>query len=219
MIEAIIFDMDGLLIDSELYWDRARLELAAEVNAPWSTEDHLAIMGTNTQEWSEYMIRRMDLQMSWPQVRDEIVGRMTALYRAAVPFMPGAVEAVDLARTLSRVALASGSDRGLIDIVTAEPVMAGKFEVILSADEVGAGKPAPDVYLAAAAGLGIDPAACLCLEDSANGILSGKAAGMRVIAVPDPRFPPRRSALTQADVVISSLNEFDQALIERLSTT
>src|SRR5512135_257673 len=149
MLEAIIFDMDGLLVDSEPVWDEARRRLAHEVGQDWNAADHQACMGVNTATWGNYMVRRLDLRMTVEEVQDLIVGKMLDIYASGIPYMPGAVAAVDLAATYAPLGLASGSHRLLIDAVTRDPVMAGKFQAIICSDEVPAGKPAPDVYLAA----------------------------------------------------------------------
>ena len=130
---------------------------------------------------------------------------MVEMYRAGIPWFPGAVEAIDLAASRYPTALASGSHPTLIEAVTSDATMEGKFKVVVAADEVGVGKPAPDVYLVAAERLGVAPVDCVCLEDSGNGILAGVRAGMKVIAVPDPRFPPAEDVLRQADLVLDSL--------------
>ncbi|MCB0168383.1 MAG: HAD family phosphatase [Anaerolineae bacterium] len=213
MIEAIIFDMDGLLVDSEPVWNQARVDLAAGVGQDWNKNDHKAVMGVSTQEWVDYMQRRLELDLSPEQVQHEVISRMAAMYKGGIPFLPGAIEAVTLAAQHYPVALASGSHRSLIDIVIEHPAMQGKFQVVLAADEVGAGKPDPAVYLEAARRLGVDPTRCVCLEDSGNGILAGVRAGMIVIAVPDARFPPAEHILAQADIVLDSLTEFSLDLI------
>ena len=216
MIQAVIFDMDGLLVDSEPVWDKARNAMADIAGKPWSALDHDAVMGVSTDEWADYMIERLELSMSREEVVDAVIGRMTEMYGDGVPYLPGAVELVDAAAAAFRTGLASGAHPALIDIVTADAPMAGKFEVIIAADEVGVGKPAPDVYLEAARRLGVDPADCVCLEDSGNGILSGAAAGMKVIAVPDPRFPPADEKLERADLVVDSLTEITAERIAAL---
>jgi HAD superfamily hydrolase (TIGR01509 family) len=207
VVEAVIFDMDGLLIDSEPVWDDVRRAMADEAGTTWTKDDHLAVMGVSTAEWADHMLTRLELEMSREEVIDYVVQRMASSYRAGIPWLPGALDAIDLAADNYPTALASGSHRALIDVVTADPAVADKFDVIVAADEVGAGKPAPDVYLAAAERLGVSASDCVCLEDSSNGILSGVAAGMTVIAVPDPRFPARADVVAQADLVLSSLTE------------
>jgi HAD superfamily hydrolase (TIGR01509 family) len=208
MIEAVIFDMDGLLVDSEPVWDQARKAMADEVGRAWTQDDHRAVMGVSTQEWAAYMIKRLGLALTPEEVQAQVVERMVELYRRGIPYLPGAVEAVQLAASHLPTALASGSHRTLIDTVTADAAMRGKFQVIVAADEIGAGKPAPDVYLAAARRLGVQPERCICLEDSGNGILAGVRAGMKVIAVPDPRFAPKQALLDQAHLVLPSLAAF-----------
>jgi HAD superfamily hydrolase (TIGR01509 family) len=216
VVQAVIFDMDGLLIDSEPVWDDVRRAMADEAGTPWTKDDHLAVMGVSTAEWADHMLERLQLQMSREEVIEHVVGRMAESYAKGIPWLPGALDAIDLAVANYRVALASGSHRALIDVVTADAAVAGKFEIIVAADEVGVGKPAPDVYLATAERLGVDPTKCVCLEDSSNGILSGVAAGMKVIAVPDPRFPSKPEVIAQADLVLSSLTELSTETFERI---
>lgn len=206
-IEAVIFDMDGLLVDSEPVWDGVRRSMAEAAGRPWTADDHRAVMGASTEEWADYMIERLALASSRDEVVAQVIEGMEHAYRAGIPWLPGAVEAVRLAAGRYRTALASGSHPSLIKAITDAAEVRGAFEVIVAADEVGAGKPAPDVYLATAERLRVDPRRCVCLEDSGNGIRSGHRAGMRVIAVPDPRFPPEPAVLGEADLVLGSLLE------------
>lgn len=214
MIEAVIFDLDGLLVDSEPCWNEARRQMAAERGVfDWNADDHRACMGVSTREWAEYMIRRLRLDLSWEETAAAIVGKMQATYARSIPYLPGAVEAVALAAVHYPVGLASGSERTLIDIVVADAALRGKFQAVVCTDNMPRGKPAPDVYLEAARLLDVPPERCACVEDSGNGILAGAAAGMQIIAVPDPRFPPSPAALAQAHVVLASLAELNLALI------
>ena len=216
MIEAIIFDMDGILVDSEPVWNEARVQLAKSLGKTWTSHDHEAVMGVSTSEWVDYMMQRLEPAMTPKELEEEIVKNMAALYEKQIPFMPHAVETVNLAKNLCPIGLASGSVRKLIDTVTQSPELRDKFEVILSADQVARGKPHPDVYLKTAELMNVDPKHCICIEDSGNGVLAGKAAGMRVIAVPDERFPPVRGKLEQADIILNSLSEIDTDLLTLL---
>ena len=218
-IEAIIFDMDGLLVDSEPVWDKARRSMAAEAGKEWNERDHKAVMGVSTQEWVSYMIQRLELTISPDEVQEEIVHRMLEMYRERVPYLPGAIDAVNLASGHYPTALASGSHPNLIKAVVNDAPMQGKFQVVVSADDVGAGKPAPDVYLQTARRLGVPPQQCLCLEDSGNGILAGLHAGMKVVAVPDPRFAPTQDILGQAHLVLNSLEVFSLETIRQLGVS
>ncbi len=219
MIEAVIFDMDGLLIDSEPVWDKARSLMAAEAGKTWNKDDHKAVMGVSTNEWVAYMIERLELEMAPEAVEQHIVAQMVALYKEQIPYLPGAVAAVRLSATHHVTGLASGSPRGLIDTVTGDEALDGKFRVIVSGDQVAHGKPEPDIYLATAGQMGVKPENCVCVEDSGNGILAGKNAGMKVIAVPDPRYAPPAEKLNLADVTIASLADFDLPLLQRLAST
>lgn len=217
MIEAIIFDMDGLLIDSEPCWDEARRLMAEEVGVKWNRDDHKAVMGVSTHEWVRYMIKRLSLSVAEGEVEETIINSMRDLYRRKIPYLDGAIEAVKLASDSYPTGLASGSPQSLIDTITSDSHLQGKFKVILSGDQFTSGKPSPDIYLAAAKALGVQPEKCLCLEDSGNGILAGKNAGMTVIAVPDPRFAPSEEKLGKADIVLKSLKEFSLEMIRDLN--
>lgn len=213
MIDAIIFDMDGLLIDSEPCWQEARESLALRYGRVWTEADSRAVMGVNTREWSMYMIEKLGLPLSIDDVRTEVVDRLLAIYRRAVPFLPGAEDVVRTCASIRPLAVASGSHPALLDVVLRHPTMQNRFQVVVSADEVPAGKPAPDVYLEAARRLGVTPDRCVCFEDSANGIMSGKRAGMTVIAVPSVPLPP----LSQPpDLTIKSLLDFHPDMLRGL---
>ena len=206
-IQAVVFDLDGLLIDSEIVWNRVRSDVAAERGVDWTKGDQRAVMGVSTAAWTAYMIDRLGLDLTPEAVQHLVVERMVASYKERVPFKPGAVELVTWAGKHYSLALASGSVRELIDLVVASPEFANRFQIVVSADEVARGKPHPDVFLEAARRLGVSPEACVCLEDSGHGIDAGRAAGMRVIAVPDPRFMPDEASLGHADVQLGSLTE------------
>lgn len=216
MIEAIIFDMDGLLVDSEPVWDKARSIMAAEAGIDWNTDDHKTVMGVSTHEWVSYMIKRLKLDMTPDVVEKHIIDQMVALYAKQIPYFPGAVEAVALSAAHYTTGLASGSPRSLIDTVTSSHALKGRFKAIISGDQVTKGKPSPDIYLAITEILDVEPGKCVCIEDSGNGILAGKNAGLKVIAVPDWRFSPSREKLHHADVILDSLADFSLNILDRL---
>lgn len=208
--------MDGLLVDSEPCWHQARVRLAQEAGKSWTESDHQVVMGVSTPEWASYMLKRLELDMTAAELVERIVANMQEIYRQRIPFLPGAIQAVHLVSSRYLTGLASGSHRSLIETVLNDPYMQGRFRVVVSSDALPHGKPAPDIYLEAARLLGISPENCLCLEDSKNGILAGVAAGMKVIAVPDPRYKPPDEILHQADIVLSSLEHFSLELVGQL---
>ncbi len=215
-IEAIIFDMDGLLVDSEPLWEEARQVFAARVGKPWNRQDKVNITGVSTDEWAQYMIDRMELDATLQGVQEDIIDQMAAMYEQKIPFLPGAVEAVHWAAARYPTALASGSPHRLIDIVTQSPELEGRFQAIVSADEVGIGKPDPAVYLETAKRLDIVPEKCLCLEDSPVGVLSGRRANMYVINVPDAELPLTPEQAKHADLVLESLEDYSAEVIKQL---
>jgi HAD superfamily hydrolase (TIGR01509 family) len=216
VIEAVVFDLDGLLIDSEHLWDEAREALARERGGRWHDRAQADMMGMSSLEWSRYMHDRIGLRESPEEISADVVRRMEALYRERLPLLPGAREAVERVAGRWPLGLASSSNRPLIDLTLELSAMAPYFRATVSSEEVARGKPAPDVYLDAARRLGVDPTCTAAIEDSQNGILSAAAAGMRVVAIPNRRFPPAEEALAQADVVLDSLDELTPETVSRL---
>jgi HAD superfamily hydrolase (TIGR01509 family) len=207
VIEAVVFDLDGVLLDSEHVWDEVREELARERGGRWHEGAQADMMGMSSVEWSRYMHDVIELPESPEEISREVVRRMLARYEAELPLIDGAVEAVHRLAGSFRLALASSSNRPLIDAALAKAALAELFEVTVSSEEVPRGKPAPDVFLQAVRRLGVAPQRCAAVEDSGNGIRAAKAAGMRVIAIPNRRYPPPPEALVLADVVLDSLAE------------
>ncbi|HXV35498.1 MAG TPA: HAD family phosphatase [Gaiellaceae bacterium] len=213
MIEAVVFDLDGIIVDSEHVWDRVRQELAEERGGRWHERASRDMMGMSSPEWSRYMHDVIGLAESPGEINAEVVKRLEAVYREELPLLPGAVEAVERLAAHWPLGLASSSNRELIDFVLEVSGLARLFAATVSSEEVPRGKPAPDVYLEAARRLRADPARCTAVEDSEAGILSAKAAGMRVVAVPNPHFPPAGEALAQADVVLAAIAELTPELV------
>jgi HAD superfamily hydrolase (TIGR01509 family) len=216
MIDAVVFDLDGLLLDSEQLWDEVREELTRERGGRWHNRAQADMMGMSSVEWSRYMHEELGLHESPEELSAEVVRRMEARYRDRLPLLPGASEAVERIAARWPLGLASSSNRPLIDLALEASGLTAIFRATVSSEEVERGKPAPDVYRAAARRLGVDPALAVAIEDSHNGILSADAAGMRVVAIPNRRFPPGEEALAKADVALESLEELTPAAIDRL---
>jgi len=207
VIEAAIFDLDGLLIHSEEVWDAVREEYVRAHGRPYTADVQRAMMGMSSTEWSRYLHETVGIPDEPEAINAEVVRRMLAAYRRHLPLVPGAVEAVERVAARFPLALASSSNRPLIDEVLALAGLAPYFRATVSSEEVGRGKPAPDVYLEAARRLGVAPEHCAAIEDSRAGIRSAEAAGMRVVAIPNASYPPGADALAHADVVLASLAE------------
>jgi len=145
-----------------------------------------------------------------------VLDRMAERYRQGPPLLDGAVAAVEQLAERWPLGLASSSSRRLIDLVLEASGLAGRFAAIVSTEEVAHGKPAPDAYLEVAARLGVDRHACVAVEDSSNGVRSAAAAGMRVIAIPSPRYPLDDDAAAEAAIILSHLDELTPATVEQL---
>jgi HAD superfamily hydrolase (TIGR01509 family) len=206
MTEAVVFDLDGVIVDSEQVWDGVREELAEERGGDWHAGAQRDMMGMSSPEWSRYMHDRIGLRESPEEINRIVVERMLQRYEAGPPFIPGALDAVHRIALGFTLGLASSSNRELIDAVLLAGGLTHLFHATVSSEEVARGKPAPDVYLEAAQRLGVDPAACVAIEDSHNGIRSAKAAGMICIAIPNPHFPPGE-AVAEADRLLGSIDE------------
>jgi HAD superfamily hydrolase (TIGR01509 family) len=213
-IEAVVFDLDGVIVDSEHVWNAARETLARERGGRWHDGAQRDMMGMSSLEWSRYMHDVIGLFDAPEDISAEVVRRLEAIYRHELPLLSGAVEAVRRLAKRWPLGLASSSNRELIDLVLELTALDEHFSATVSSEEVERGKPAPDVYLEAARRLGVDPVACAAVEDSHNGILSAKAAGMRVIAIPNPRYPPD-DALAEGDVVLRSIRDLDDRAVAR----
>lgn len=214
MIEAVIFDLDGVLLQSEEVWDAAREQLVRERGGRWHERAQRAMMGMSSREWSRYMHDELRLAEPPDEINAEVVRRMSALYRDRLPLVPGSREAVERLAARWPLGLASSSNRPLIDLALELAGIDRLFRATVSSEEVARGKPAPDVYLEAARRLEVDPGRVAAIEDSHNGIRAARAAGMRVIAIPNPSFPPGAEALAEADTVLDSIAELTEEVVE-----
>ena len=213
---AVVFDMDGVIVDTEHVWEEVRVELVDDWGGTDVPGSQQAMMGMSSTEWSRYMHDVLGLRQEPAEINDEVVRRMRDRSDSGLPLVEGAVAAV---RTLAGaglpLAVASSSNRPLIDAVLEGAGITGCFAATVSSEEVARGKPSPDVYLEAARRLGVAPAACAAVEDSSNGLRAAHAAGMRVLAFPNERFPPAEDALALADAVLTSLDELPPRVLGR----
>lgn len=207
MIEAVVFDLDGVLLDSEHVWDEVREQLTRERGGRWHDRAQADMMGMSSVEWSRYMHDVIGLAESPDEISAEVVRRMQARYEESLPVFHGAVQAVGRLAEVFPLALASSSNRPLIDAALSALELTRLFDATVSSEEVERGKPAPDVFLEAARRLGVDSGGCAAIEDSGNGIRAAHAAGMRVIAIPNRRYAPPPQSLELADAVLGSLAE------------
>ena len=207
MIEAVIFDLDGVILETEQVWDDVREGLSRERGGSWSEHAQADMMGMSSTEWSAYMHDVVGLAESPEEISAEVVRRMLARYEARLPLVDGAVDAVRRVASRWPLGLASSSNRELIDRALAVSGLAELFAATVSSEEVARGKPAPDVYLEAARRLGIEPSSAAGVEDSASGIRSAHDAGLFVVAIPNRAFPPSAEALALAGAVLDSISE------------
>jgi HAD superfamily hydrolase (TIGR01509 family) len=208
-VEAVVLDLDGVIVDSEHLWDEVREELARERGGRWHERAQADMMGMSAPEWSRYMHDVVGLSESPAEIDQLVVEGMLDRYAERLPLIDGAVDAVLRLAVSFRLAVASSSNRKVIDAVLDAAGLTSSFEATVSSEEVGRGKPAPDVFLEAAKRLRIAAKRCGAVEDSGNGIRAAHAAGMRVVAIPNPRYPPPQDALALADVVLASVRELD----------
>ncbi|GGK33456.1 HAD family hydrolase [Nocardia camponoti] len=212
-IAAVIFDMDGVLIDSEPVWEKVRHDYVVLKDGRWQPDAQRKMMGMSTDEWAAYMSDDLGVAKPLDAISGSIINLMAAQYLHHVPAIPGAVDAVKRLSTQFKLGLASSSPATLIDLVLDRLGLIDDFSAVTSTADVGSGKPSPDVYLETAKKLTLKPAQCAAVEDSTNGLISAHAAGMRVIAIPRPEFPPAPDALALADVVLDNIDQLTAEVI------
>lgn len=209
--DAVLFDLDGVLTDSEPWWNDVRTELARAHDRPWTIDDQHSVMGANSGEWAATMRSRLHLEhLSADAIQDAIVDGMVERYRTLPsPVIAGAPEAVRRIAASRPVAIASSSHRRVIEAALDALGLRDVFGAVVSSDDVPRGKPEPDVYLRAAMLLGVPATRCVVVEDSLNGVKAAKAAGAFVVLVPNPSVPPAGDARTRADLVLDRLGDLD----------
>jgi HAD superfamily hydrolase (TIGR01509 family) len=206
-MDAVVFDLDGVLVDSERTWDEVRRAVVAEHGGTWNVEATRAQQGMSTPEWARYLVEELGAELTPDRIAEVVIARMAERYADGPPLIPGAAETVRAVASKYPVAIASSSPPVLISAFLEATELTGLVSVALSSEQVAAGKPAPDVYLEAADRLGFEPTACAAVEDTTNGLRSALTAGMAVYAVPNPHFPPDPAVLARASAVLSDISE------------
>ena len=215
-IEGVVFDLDGVLVDTEIWWDEVRIDYAARAGRRWTEDDRAAIMGSNTREWSSRMKRRLRLDVSERDIERDVIAAMLERYeREGPPAIDGAVETVRRLAEKYVLGVASSSPPVLIETALTGLGVRSLFRAIASSDEVAAGKPAPDVYLLAAERMRVDPGACLVVEDSLNGVLAARAARMRVVLIPNASIAPAPGAREAADFAVDRWADLGPSLLSK----
>lgn len=214
MTEAVVFDLDGVLVDSEHAWADAKRDLVERTGGTWKEEATLKMLGMSSTEWSEYLHDDLGVSLDPEEISRQVAERMVEIYREDLPLLPGAVAAVRRMQAHAPLGLATSSNREVIDTFLELSGLGDAFVTTLSTEEVGAGKPAPDVYLEAARRLEVRPQDAVAVEDSTNGIRAGLAAGLRVVAIPNPHFPPDPDVLARVPLILESLDDLTGGTVD-----
>lgn len=215
-VEAVVFDLDGVLIDSEPIWERVRRQFVLDRGGRWPEEAQDRLMGMNTGEWAHYLSQDLGVDQPDDEVAASIIDRMTDQYRRHLPLMPGASDAIDRLGARWPLGLASSSPRPLIELFLSLSGRSDAFAIAVSADEVPRGKPAPDVYLDAAEGLAVAADQSVAVEDSTNGVRAAVAAGFHCAVVPRARYPVEAEVLGSASLVLDRLDQLTTEVVECL---
>ena len=211
-IDAVIFDLDGVLIDSEPSWDDVRHRFVDTHGGSWPVDGQRQMMGMSTKEWARFIHEDMHVTLPADEIASSVVDEMVARFGQAPALFPGAVGTVHRLARHWPLGLASSAPERLIAAVLSASGLGDSFQVAVSTEAVARGKPAPDVYLAVAHELHVPPGRCAAIEDSTNGLKAARAAGMRVIAIPNRAYPPDPDQLASADAVLSSLHDLTNKL-------
>jgi HAD superfamily hydrolase (TIGR01509 family) len=214
MPDAVIFDLDGVLVDSEQLWNESKEAFVRAAGGRWRDDAPDAMIGMSSPEWSAYIRDELGVRRAPEAINREVVAMMERRLGEELPLLPGAISTVRALEARWRLGLASSANREIIDLVLEISGLSDAFAATVSSEEVSRGKPAPDVYLEAARRVGVDPARCVAIEDSASGIRAGVAAGMAVIAVPNPHYPPGPDALALAAATVTAIADVTRETVE-----
>lgn len=211
-MDAVVFDLDGVLVDSERIWDEVRRAVVAEHGGQWTEPATRAMQGMSTPEWARYLVEELGAQLTPERIAEVVVDEMAKRYADGPPVLPGAKDTVRAVAERYPIAIASSSPPVLIKAFLDATDLTGLVRIAVSSEQVAAGKPAPDVYLRAAELLAVRPQTCAAVEDTTNGMRSAMAAGMAVYAVPNPHFPPDPAVLAEVAFVLDDIAQLTAKL-------
>jgi beta-phosphoglucomutase-like phosphatase (HAD superfamily) len=215
--QSVIFDLDGTLVETEQIWRDVRREFVTAQGGRWNAGAAAAMIGMRTGEWADYIHADLGVALPPGEIAKAVVAGVIARLQS-VPVLPGAPGALERLAGAFALGLATSASLPVAAAVLEKTGWRRFFEVVVSADDVQRGKPAPDVYLRALGLMRADPSRTAAVEDSANGIRSAHAAGLAVIAIPNREFPPDAAALALASKVLPNLDALDVALVREVAS-
>jgi HAD superfamily hydrolase (TIGR01509 family) len=212
-VQAVVFDLDGIILDSEQTWNEARTQLARQYGRTWTHRDQVDMMGSSPRTWPAQMAQKLSLPLAPEDIRQSVVGTLLESYKRSLPIVPRAPEVARALATNWPLGLASSSDRAVIDYVLELADLSNLFTVTVSSEEVDNGKPSPDIYLETCRRMGVDPKNCVAIEDSWSGLVSAASAGLAVIAIPNKTYQPSREFVQLADVTLQDISDLTPAIV------
>lgn len=216
-IDTIVFDMDGVIVDTEEIWNEVRHDFAVNHGGTWKRElDQPKVMGANSQQWAVSLRENNGVDLPVEEILRGIIDGLKERFGRELPVIEGAPEAIARLGRRYRLGVASSSPLEFVEYALEMAGVRERFAVVLSSDEVESGKPLPYVYLEACRRLDTAPNRAVAVEDSANGIKAAHAAGMAVIAIPNPGFPPSPESLALADAQLRSVAELTETFVDGL---
>ncbi|MGH3659265.1 MAG: HAD family hydrolase [Micromonosporaceae bacterium] len=216
-VTGVVFDLDGVIVDSEHLWEESWVACCDRRDTEWTSTDTTNCQGKSPPEWASYIAEKVGDSGAAEAIENECVDHVVdAIRHGQAPLLDGAGDLIQKVSAQVPLALASSAARRVIDAVLSEHGITDRFGATVSSEEVPRGKPSPDVYVEAARRIGVAPGTGIAVEDSSNGIRAAHAAGLSVVAIPNPLYPPKQDALELADHVASDHGDALAYLLARL---
>lgn len=216
IFDAVIFDMDGVLVESEHLWEENWIRYSSMHDYTWLASDTAMVQGMSVPEWARYLAGQIGSNDPHHIMEDIVANMIASLHGGRVELLPGSYEMVMTAAARVPIAVASSASYRFIEAVLEATGLRPSFGAVVSSEQVPRGKPAPDVYEEAARRIGVDPTRVIAIEDSSNGLRAAAAAGMHVIALPNATYPPKPDALALCANIATSTDDVRDYLVEHL---